>query len=101
MMDQNQRMIDVQARKISELNDTIRYKNDEIMRLKDTMYKQHLAGKFYLEMQKAIIENPSLKSEWDNFCIILRMTCPEMDEIIEKVTKDHERQYNSSYLFNG
>lgn len=100
MINSDQRMIDTQARKISELNDRIRAKDVEIYNLKDKMYREHLAGKFYLEMQKAIIDNPALKSEWDNFCIVLRMVCPEMDEILTTVTEEHEKSYSSSNFYS-
>lgn len=99
MISSDQRMIETQARKISELNNMVRSRDDEIQRLKDKMYHQHLAGKFYLEMQKSILDNPSLKSEWDNFCIVLRMVCPELDEILSTVTKEHEMAYSSSNFY--
>jgi len=93
-------MIETQARKISELNERVRSKDAEICNLKDKMYREHLAGKFYLEMQKAILDNPSLKSEWDHFCIVLMMVCPELDEILSTVIKEHEIAHSSSNFYS-
>ena len=90
-MANDQRMIDAQARRISKLNDIVYSKNEEILKLEHRLYKYELAGKFYLEMQKLILDNLTLKAEWDRFCIVLKLANPDIEEIFNHIiTRDIE-----------
>jgi len=77
MMNQNERMIETQARIISELRRDYSGIQRELQSAKNEINRLRDAGEFYLEMQEAIKDNPILQSEWVRFCSFLKMSIPD------------------------
>lgn len=41
------------------------------------------AGEFYLRMQKLILSDENIRSEWDHFYTMMALACPDIKELEE------------------
>ncbi len=71
--DDTQRMVQVQAELIAELN--ARIKNFAVLEAKYQKYERY--GKFYAAMQDVIMRSPMLQATWSNFLLQLKMAATE------------------------
>ncbi len=92
-IDQNEAMVAKQAQVITDLREEMRRKEigykAELQGLLDTNAKlgasikeNQKAGRFYLQLQRAILDNPILQSEWERFCSFLKLA--DFDEYKKK-----------------
>lgn len=77
--DQLERTVEAQAKHISRLNEDVRRYKDEIQYLKRQHAEDRKFAQFYRQMQEVILDNPTVMSEWQRFCMVLKMAKPEMD----------------------
>jgi len=70
-------MIAKQAEIISSQNEQLRKFRSEQEKLAIKVFQMSAAAGFYEKIQKAVMENPTLQSEWENFLTVLRLTIPE------------------------
>jgi hypothetical protein len=66
---------DKQAENLMLANEQVRQLRSENHRLK--AYEP--GGKFYLKMQKLILDNEILMDRWQEFCLLLKLVEPDMD----------------------
>lgn len=74
-------MIERQAQRITELNKIISDLERRVNRLQSEIENRHKAGGFYLELQKAILDNPTLQAEWSRFLVILRLSGAKISDM--------------------
>ena len=81
----DQAMIEAQAKTITKLQNDLKSARDEYKReiarlaaeqenIRSQINKNQQAGKFYLQLQQAILDNPVLLSEWERFCSFLKLS---------------------------
>jgi hypothetical protein len=77
MRDQSDMMIEKQAELISKL----RADNAQLQQKLDQQYRDierlRMPARFYNDLQKQILENPTLQSEWERFLTFLKMSGEE------------------------
>ena len=83
----NQRVYDRQAALIKELRDNYAELDEMYTTLFNEHKRTHVAGEYYLRIQKALEDNPLLQGEWVRFCSFLRLslTDAEYDEFTKEI----------------
>lgn len=90
---QDDLMYEAQARIISNLRDTI----SKLQKENRVMIEHHKSGMFYNEMQKAIMANESVQSEWDRFVSILKICDPDLEQrMLTSVSKQFEETFKQN-----
>ena len=78
-------MIERQAQIITDLRKQLAEANDHhqrrYARMESTYRDLAVYGNFYKQMQKIIVENPTLVEEWGRFCLLMKLTDPSADQI--------------------
>ena len=69
--------LDTQARQIARLLEQNRQMDVTILELQARIAETESAGAMYLSLQKLIMENPILQSEWTRFCTFLKLSVDE------------------------
>lgn len=97
--DQNERMIETQARLITKLREDYAALQRVLAQTEAQNRKNRQAAEFYFELQKHILENPILQSEWTRFCSFLKMADPTADKKTPKRRDDDGPGYNIPFIF--
>lgn len=84
MRDQRDMMIQRQAEVISDLRAQLQKRAAEVDNLRREFQQKALAAHYYQMLQKSIMENETLQSEWRRFITIAKLS---FDEPIEGLTK--------------
>lgn len=66
-------MIEKQAEIIGKLNTQVAGLKQEIASLNYDVIRTARPAKYYMQLQKALLENPDLQPEWDRFLILLKL----------------------------
>lgn len=83
-VDSNALLIQKQAEIISKQNAELKSIHEHYQTLNnailDKLKDEKVYGNFYRQLQKTIMENPTLLEEWQRFCLLLKMTDPDADK---------------------
>jgi uncharacterized protein (DUF3084 family) len=77
MMDQRDRMIDIQAKKISMLNEQVKSLHEQVHTMKKKLEIRDHHSDQYKQLIAQIEESDILRGEWMRFCSFLKMTASE------------------------
>jgi hypothetical protein len=98
-VDQDKFTIDRQARLITTLREDYVVLQKVLAQAEAQNRKNRQAAEFYFELQKQILDNPILQSEWTRFCSFLKMATTDAPVQAPAEASDEGPGYEIPYIF--
>lgn len=77
MLNPDQRSVLRQGEIIEQLRLDLRHASSALDKWASRYNAARSAQEFFSELQRLMADNPALRSEWDRFCVVLKMTADE------------------------
>lgn len=89
MMDQRDRMIERQAKIISDLNEKVRGFDRKYADLEAQYNAMMVYATFYKTLQETIMSSPTLLNEWQSFMFTVKMVDPDQQKYEEALSRPY------------